>query len=94
LAGHLAVATGNRGQGLRLLEIASKSERRLTYTEPPYYPRPVAEVAGRVALKMNKPGVAERDFRAALQQYPADSHAVEGLHAALAQSGKPVVAGF
>jgi hypothetical protein len=29
-----------------------------------------------------------------LQQYPADSHAVEGLHAALAQSGKPVVAGF
>jgi len=94
LAGHLAVASGNRGHGLRLLEIASKSERRLTYTEPPYYPRPVAEVAGRVALKMNKPGVAERDFRAALQQYPADSHAVEGLHAALAQSGKPVVAGF
>ena len=94
LAGHLAVASGNCGQGLRLLEIASKSERRLTYTEPPYYPRPVAEVAGRVALKMNKPGVAERDFRAALQQYPADSHAVEGLHAALAQSGKPVVAGF
>jgi tetratricopeptide (TPR) repeat protein len=94
LAGHLAVASGNRGQGLRLLEIASKSERRLTYTEPPYYPRPVAEVAGRVALKMNQPGVAERDFRAALQQYPADSHAVEGLHAALAQSGKPVVAGF
>jgi tetratricopeptide (TPR) repeat protein len=94
LAGHLAVASGNRGQGLRLLEIASKSERRLTYTEPPYYPRPVAEVAGRVALKMNKPAVAERDFRVALQQYPADSHAVEGLHAALAQSGKPVVAGF
>jgi hypothetical protein len=94
LAGHLVVAAGSSGRGLRMLEIASKAERRLTYTEPPYYPRPVAEVAGRVALKMNKPAAAERNFRAALQQYPADSHAVEGLHAALAQAGKPVVAGF
>src|SRR5258708_9510052 len=51
LAGHLAVASGNRGQGLRLLETASKSQRRLTYTGPPYYRRPVTKVSRRVGLK-------------------------------------------
>ncbi len=94
LAGHLAVAEGSAGRGLKLLEIASKSERRLTYTEPPYYPRPVAEAVGHVALKSNKPAVAERAFRTALEQYPSDSHAVKGLRAALEQAGKPVEAGL
>ena len=94
LAGHLAVADGRGGRALKLFEIASKSERRLTYTEPPYYPRPVAEVLGRAALKMNRPTVAERAFRTALQQYPADSHAIKGLHSALEQTGRPVQTGL
>ena len=62
---------------------ASKAERRLTYTEPPYYPRPVAEAMGEEALKNNKPEVARKAFKIALDQYPADSHAQSGLRAAI-----------
>jgi Flp pilus assembly protein TadD len=70
-------------KGLKQLEAASKGERRLTYTEPPYYPRPVAEALGQAALKNNRNAAAERAFRIALEQYPADAHAEKGLQAAL-----------
>src|SRR5450432_1642243 len=76
LAGHLELAGGHIARALKQLELASKSERRLTYTEPPYYPRPVAEAIGHAAEKSNQPAVAARAFRTALEQYPADSHAV------------------
>ncbi|MGA2136274.1 MAG: hypothetical protein ABSH50_28630 [Bryobacteraceae bacterium] len=81
LAGQLAVAQGQIGKGLKLLEAASKAERRLTYTEPPYYPRPVAEALGEAALKNKKSSVAQKAFRVALDQYPGDSHAESGLRA-------------
>src|SRR5206468_9202244 len=55
LAGHIAISGARVGAGLKQLEAASKAERRLTYTEPPYYPRPVAEALGHLALKHNKP---------------------------------------
>ena len=55
--------------------IASKAERRLTYTEPPYYPRPVAEPWGHAALRANKQVEADRAFAIALAQYPNDAHA-------------------
>jgi tetratricopeptide (TPR) repeat protein len=83
LAGHLDVAGGRIDRGLKQLGQASKAERRLTYTEPPYYPRPAAEAAGRAALKNNKPAVAKRFFRVALEQYPSDAHAEMGLRSAL-----------
>jgi tetratricopeptide (TPR) repeat protein len=75
LAGHIDVAQGNISRGLKMLATASKAERRLTYTEPPYYPRPVAEALGHEALKHNQPATAEKAFRIALQQYPSDVHA-------------------
>ena len=83
MAGHLEVADGRVDKGLKQLETASKAERRLTYTEPPYYPRPVAEAMGHAALRNNKPAVAEKSFRIALEQYPSDAHAESGLKAAL-----------
>jgi hypothetical protein len=55
LAAHLALAEGKTDRALKLFEAASKAERRLIYTEPPYYPRPVAEVWGRVAANAKKP---------------------------------------
>jgi tetratricopeptide (TPR) repeat protein len=85
LAGHLEIASGRIDRGLKQLEAASKSERKLTYTEPPYYPRPVAEAWGNAALKNKKPAVAERSFRIALQQYPSDAHAQSGLRTAAGQ---------
>lgn len=75
MSGHIAIAAGEAGKGLKQLEAASKAERRLTYTEPPYYPRPVAEALGQFALKQGKTATAEKAFRAARQQYPADAHA-------------------
>lgn len=75
LAAHLELAGGNATRALKLFEAASKAERRLTYTEPPYYPRPVAEVTGRVASGLNKPRQAARAFGIALRQYPGDTHA-------------------
>ncbi len=79
LAGHLEIVSGRIDRGLKQLEAASKAERRLTYTEPPYYPRPVAEALGNAALKNKKPAIAEKGFRIALQQYPSDAHAESGL---------------
>ncbi len=72
---HLELADGHMHHALKLFEQASKAERRLTYTEPPYYPRPVAEPWGRAALKAGKTQLSARAFRVALQQYPNDSHA-------------------
>ena len=75
---HLDLASGHAGSALKQFERASNAERHLIYTEPPYYPRPVAEPWGRAAAKANKPRTAERAFAIALEQYPNDSHAKMG----------------
>jgi tetratricopeptide (TPR) repeat protein len=75
MMGHIEAAEGHVDKALKTLEVASKAERKLTYTEPPYYPRPVAEGWGHLALKSQKPDIANRAFRAALEQYPGDAHA-------------------
>ena len=75
LSGQLEVAKGHIDRGLKLLQIASKAERRLSYTEPPYYPRPVAEALGELATKYDRNTLAEQAFKIALKQYPADAHA-------------------
>lgn len=75
LQGHLQLAKGQTDKALKQLETASKAERRLTYTEPPYYPRPVAEAWGHAASANGKKALAEKAYRAALEQYPADVHA-------------------
>ena len=82
---HLDLAAGRTNRALKAFEQASKAERRLIYTEPPYYPRPVAEPWGKAALRANKPALAERAFAIALKQYPNDSHVG-------ATSGHPVAA--
>jgi predicted negative regulator of RcsB-dependent stress response len=79
LAGHLEAADGHVDKALKTLDAASKAERKLTYTEPPYYPRPVAEALGNLALRNNKSEVADKAFRAALEQYPGDAHAKRPL---------------
>jgi hypothetical protein len=71
---HVELAEGHTDRALKLFEHASKAERRLVYTEPPYYPRPVAEPWGRAALRANKVQLSARAFRIALEQYPNDAH--------------------
>ena len=92
LAGHLEAAQGHVDKALKALQNASTAERHLTYTEPPYYPRPVAEALGHLALKHNKASLAEKAYRVALEQYPSDAHAESGLRAALQADGNLVAA--
>jgi tetratricopeptide (TPR) repeat protein len=75
MTGHLEAAEGRSDRALKTLEAASKAERKLTYAEPPQYPRPVAEALGALALRQNKPDVADKAFAVALEQYPGDAHA-------------------
>jgi len=76
LTAHLDFCDGHTAKALKEFETASKTERRLTYTEPPYYPRPVAEPWGHAAQKAGKMDEARRAFRIAQEQYPGDTHAV------------------
>jgi tetratricopeptide (TPR) repeat protein len=88
LTAHLDMADGHTSKALKDFETASKAERKLTYTEPPYYPRPVAEPWGHAAQKAGKMDEARRAFRIALEQYPGDAHAAlagEGSTAPAAQ---------
>jgi tetratricopeptide (TPR) repeat protein len=78
LQAHLEMADGHTARALKQFAQASKAERRLVYTEPPYYPRPVAEPWGLAALKANRSRLSERAFRIALEQYPNDAHAKAG----------------
>lgn len=82
IAGHLEAAEGRVDRAMKTLEAASKAERKLTYTEPPYYPRPVAEALGHLATRNNKLKKAEKAYAIALEQYPGDAHATMMLVAA------------
>jgi tetratricopeptide (TPR) repeat protein len=94
LDGHLAVAAGKLNAGLKTLQAASNAERKLVYTEPPFYPRPVAEFLGQIALKNGNLDLAEKSFREALRHYPANSHATSGLRETLQREKKPLEAGL
>jgi tetratricopeptide (TPR) repeat protein len=93
LDGHIDIAAKRIDKGIRTLQAAATGERHLRYTEPPFYPRPVSEQLGRVALKNGKLPEAERAFRQALEQYPASAHALAGLRDTLQKGGKPLEAG-
>jgi hypothetical protein len=94
LDGHLAYAAGKLDRALSDLDAASRKEVALRYNEPPAYPRPVAEVLGRLALENRRLQLAETAFRRALDQFPESSRAVAGLRETLRREGKPVDAGF
>jgi tetratricopeptide (TPR) repeat protein len=79
LDGHIAFAAGKIDRSLKTLQEALRAERALLYTEPPAYPRPVAEVLGRKALEKGRLAVAEDAFKQALDYYPEDQRALNGL---------------
>jgi len=81
------LAALHRGpEALQTYERASGDERALRYTEPPAYPRPIAEVAGQLALALGDRARAAKFFQTALEQYPESKKAQQGLRAA---TGKP-----
>ena len=91
LKGHISLAEKRVDKGLKQLASAAERERRLVYTEPPPYPRPAAEALGHWAMRHGKTDVAEKAFKDALAQYPADHHAESALRAL---REKPVSAGL
>lgn len=91
LRGHLELAEGKREQGFKTLWTASDRERRLRYSEPPWYPRPVAEALGWAALRLKDPAQAARAFAVALEQYPASARSLVG-RAQAGSAGAPATA--
>lgn len=79
LEAHIAAASGKADRAMRLFEEASRDERHLRYSEPPLYPRPVAEAYGRWLLRTNRRDEAEKAFRIALEQYPGSVLSARGL---------------
>jgi tetratricopeptide (TPR) repeat protein len=92
LDGHLKLAEGKVDAGLKKLEQAANMERRMIYSEPPYYPRPVLEALGQAALKNGRLPQAESAFRRALDQYPGSFRSQTGLRATLEREHKPIEA--
>lgn len=82
LTGHIEVAEGKVARGLKTLENVAKVERRMRYSEPVRYPRPVSEALGELALKNGKRATAEAAFRASLEQFPGSVRSVNGLKGA------------
>lgn len=90
LKAHVALSQKSDEKALELFEKASEQEQALRYNEPPSYPRPIAEVAGQLALQMGQRERAAKDFRIALRQYPKSPRAIEGLRAAMLSSNETV----
>jgi tetratricopeptide (TPR) repeat protein len=80
LDAHIAAAAGRSKRALHLFEVASEKDRKLVYSEPPYYPRPVATAWAEYAAKKNQKELAVKAYRIALDQYPGGAEAVAGLN--------------
>lgn len=88
LNGHILAAQGKTKQALESLESASRNQRKLRYSEPPYYPRPVSEAIGETALRAGKLPEAESAFRLTLEDLPASARSVAGLAEVRKRSAK------
>src|SRR5580704_14907388 len=88
LDGHVLAAEGKYKQAMSELGTASLMQRKLRYSEPPYYPRPVDEAIGEVALHAGQLSDAEVAFRRVLIDLPGSSRSVKGLAEALKRENK------
>ena len=79
LDGHIAASARRYKRALNVLKTASDRERRLVYSEPPYYPRPVALAMGDVAVLAGDRAKAAKAYGAALEQFPGGMEARKGL---------------
>lgn len=79
----IAARGGDRAKGYALFRRAADMEAALIYTEPPSYPRPVAEALGATAASLGDHQVAEAAYREALVREPGSGRAYFGLAAAL-----------
>ena len=88
LKARLAAREGKADDAIKLLREAIEEEIKLGYSEPPLYPQPMEEVAGKVCLELKRWQEAEEFFRAALERYPGSGRAYFGLLQAQQSAGK------
>src|SRR5438093_5753655 len=88
LEGTIAARGGDRKKGYELFRKAADREAAMLYTEPPSYPRPVAEGFANVALAIGDYATAEAEYRETLTREPGSGRAYFGLAAALEGLGK------
>ncbi len=79
LHAQILIARNKLEEGFARLEKIAAREASLIYSEPPFYPRPVNEALGRLALAHSRFELAERAFRGALDRFPASHIATRGL---------------
>jgi tetratricopeptide (TPR) repeat protein len=84
----IAARGGDRKKGYDLFRKAADREIAMIYTEPPSYPRPVAEGWANVALAIGDSATAEKEYAEALTREPGSGRAYFGLSAALNADGK------
>lgn len=80
--------TKKADEAIKLLRDAIEEEIKLGYSEPPLYPQPMEEVAGKVCLELKRWKEAEEFFRAALERDPGSGRAYFGLLQAQQGAGK------
>ncbi|MDX2033231.1 MAG: tetratricopeptide repeat protein [Blastocatellia bacterium] len=88
LRARLLAREGKAAEALAKLREAIEEEYKLGYSEPPIYPNPMEEVAGKLALELKQWADAEGFFRAALERDPGSGRAWLGLMQAQQALGK------
>jgi len=84
----IAARSGDQKTGYELFRKAADREAAMLYTEPPSYPRPVAEGFANVALALGDFATAEKAYRETLGREPGSGRAFFGLATALDGLGK------
>jgi tetratricopeptide (TPR) repeat protein len=87
-SGAPAEQTKKEDEAIRLLRAGIEEEIKLGYSEPPLYPIPMDEVAGKVCLELKRWKEAEEFFGAALERDPGSGRAYFGLMQAQHALGK------
>ncbi len=75
----LLAREGKADEAIAKLKEGIEEEIKLGYSEPPLYPVPMEEVAGKVCLELKRWKEAEEFFRAALERDPGSGRAYFGL---------------
>ena len=88
LSARLLAREGKGDEAIAKLREAIEEEIKLGYSEPPLYPQPLEEVAGKIALELKRWTEAEEFFRAAVERDPGSGRALFGLVEAQQGAGK------
>ena len=88
LKGRILAREGKADEAIAALRQGIEEEIKLGYSEPPIYPNPMEEVAGKASLALKRWKEAEEFFRAALERDPGSGRAFFGLMEASQGAGK------